>query len=259
MDNIQIPITENGTTTLATAGKYCDRNIEVNVNVDGGDTDKAYEAGEKAGRKAEYDMFWDNFQNYGNRLSYSYMFGARGWTDENFKPKYDIRPNGSATSLFRYLEVTEDLPTIFERQGIVLDTSKATNLEYCCQSLNSPVPLSLGTFDCTGLEVRLTSSFSCPAIKQVMLIINDAVIFYNTFNNATNLVDLELEGTLGTDGLSLSNSKKLTHDSLMSVINALKDFSGTSTTRTVTLGSDNLAKLTDDEKKIATDKGWTLA
>lgn len=29
----QISITENGTTTLATAGKYCDRNIDVNVSV----------------------------------------------------------------------------------------------------------------------------------------------------------------------------------------------------------------------------------
>lgn len=33
MANTQIGITENGTTTLATAGKYCDRNIDVNVNV----------------------------------------------------------------------------------------------------------------------------------------------------------------------------------------------------------------------------------
>lgn len=31
--NTQINITENGTTTLATAGKYCDRNIDVNVEV----------------------------------------------------------------------------------------------------------------------------------------------------------------------------------------------------------------------------------
>lgn len=33
MANIQIDITENGTTTLATEGKFCDRNIDVNVNV----------------------------------------------------------------------------------------------------------------------------------------------------------------------------------------------------------------------------------
>lgn len=31
--NTQIEITQNGTTTLATAGKYCDRNIDVNVEV----------------------------------------------------------------------------------------------------------------------------------------------------------------------------------------------------------------------------------
>lgn len=33
MSNTQINIVENGTTTLATAGKYCDRNIDVNVSV----------------------------------------------------------------------------------------------------------------------------------------------------------------------------------------------------------------------------------
>ena len=33
MSDIQIPITANGTTTLATAGKFCDRNIAVAVNV----------------------------------------------------------------------------------------------------------------------------------------------------------------------------------------------------------------------------------
>ena len=31
--NTQIEITQNGTTTLATAGKYCDRNIDVNTDV----------------------------------------------------------------------------------------------------------------------------------------------------------------------------------------------------------------------------------
>lgn len=37
----EINITENGTTTLATAGKYCDRNIAVNVNVEDRVTDIA--------------------------------------------------------------------------------------------------------------------------------------------------------------------------------------------------------------------------
>ena len=33
--NIQINISQNGTTTLATAGKFCNRNIDVNANVSG--------------------------------------------------------------------------------------------------------------------------------------------------------------------------------------------------------------------------------
>lgn len=36
MENIKITFAENGTKTLATAGKYCDRNVDIEVNVAGG-------------------------------------------------------------------------------------------------------------------------------------------------------------------------------------------------------------------------------
>ena len=49
----------------------------------------------------------------------------------------------------------------------------------------------------------------------------------------------------------------LTHDSLMNVINEAGDV--TSNPQTLTLGTTNLNKLTDEEKAIATNKGWTLA
>ena len=58
--------------------------------------------------------------------------------------------------------------------------------------------------------------------------------------------------------LDLSSCTKLTHDSLMSIINALYDYSGTTTTRTVTLGTDNKNKLTEAEIAIATQKGWSV-
>ena len=56
--------------------------------------------------------------------------------------------------------------------------------------------------------------------------------------------------------LNLVNCDKLTHDSIMVVINGLQTVT---TTQKLTLGTDNLAKLTEADKKIATDKGWTLA
>ena len=56
--------------------------------------------------------------------------------------------------------------------------------------------------------------------------------------------------------LSMSACNKLTHDSIMVVINGLQTVTET---QTLTLGTTNLAKLTEADKKIATDKGWTLA
>ena len=47
-----------------------------------------------------------------------------------------------------------------------------------------------------------------------------------------------------------------TRDELMIMITTLKP---TTSTKTLTIGSTNLAKLTAEDIKIATDKGWTLA
>ena len=76
----------------------------------------------------------------------------------------------------------------------------------------------------------------------------------NCFNGCTALTDITGRPNFKVS-LSLSDCKNLTHDSLIVVINGLQTVTG----QTLTLGSTNLAKLSDAEKKIATDKGWTLA
>lgn len=55
---------------------------------------------------------------------------------------------------------------------------------------------------------------------------------------------------------SLSECPNLTHDSLMNVINGLATVA---TEQTLTLGTTNLAKLSEEEQQIAKDKGWKLA
>ena len=57
--------------------------------------------------------------------------------------------------------------------------------------------------------------------------------------------------------LDLSQCTTLTKESLLNVINEAADV--TSSPKTLTLGTENLNKLTDEEKAIATNKGWTLA
>lgn len=59
--------------------------------------------------------------------------------------------------------------------------------------------------------------------------------------------------------LDLSSSRKLTADSIMNVINEAKDLSETGGTATLTLGTTNISKLTEQQIAIASAKGWTLA
>lgn len=60
--------------------------------------------------------------------------------------------------------------------------------------------------------------------------------------------------------LNLSSCNKLTHESLLNVINGLYDIASKGcNAQQLQLGSTNLAKLTDEEKAIATNKGWSLS
>ena len=58
--------------------------------------------------------------------------------------------------------------------------------------------------------------------------------------------------------ISLKSCISLTHDCLVNMLNNLKDLTGDAA-KTLTLGTTNLAKLTDEEKAIATNKNWTLS
>lgn len=84
----------------------------------------------------------------------------------------------------------------------------------------------------------------------------------DAFKGCTNLTTLA--GFTGLKAnLSLSDCP-LTVESINNVINEMCDFNANGITPsseqgTLTLGATNLAKLTDEQKAVATNKGWTLA
>lgn len=57
--------------------------------------------------------------------------------------------------------------------------------------------------------------------------------------------------------LGLQNNNKMTHDSLMNVLNKVYDISNKGT-QIINLGNTNKSKLTAEEIAIATNKGWTV-
>ena len=64
-------------------------------------------------------------------------------------------------------------------------------------------------------------------------------------------------GTKVSSDARIINSNNLTVESLLSVLNALQQL-GEGESYYVQLGSNNIAKLSDEQKAIATKKGWTL-
>lgn len=75
-----------------------------------------------------------------------------------------------------------------------------------------------------------------------------------TFTGCANLEQLEFSGTLRVDTW-LSGAPKLTVASLLSVINSLADLTGTGTSKKITFGARNKAKLTAAQLALVTDKG----
>lgn len=210
----------------------------------------------QAGVQSEYDRFWNMFQSKGAAKSYGRAFAGECWTKELFTPKYDI----VATNLYATFQgsALTDIAALLEKTGRCLDTSQATNVEYAFNSRYiTRVPV-ISTVNAPALTTTFGWTSSLVTIEKLILKEDGTQTFLNTFTSAIALQNIVIEGKIGQNGFDISWSP-LTHDSLMSIINALQDKTGTGTSWTVTLGTTNLAKLADSEKAIATQKGWTLA
>ena len=77
----------------------------------------------------------------------------------------------------------------------------------------------------------------------------------NAWYGCDNLTTLGGFGAISAN-FDLATSPNLTVESIMNVINQAATVTGN---KIMTLGSENLAKLTDAQKAVATNKGWTLA
>ena len=209
-----------------------------------------------AGKQAEYDAFWDDFQQNGKKTDYRNSFGNRGWTQAIFKPKYDIRP-ANASNCFNLALGLIDIRK--ETIGVDIDTSNCTNLDNFLNAAQSMKYVGvIDTTNCKNLNNILYNMPELVSVEKLILKNDGSQGITNLITYDYELVDITIEGAIGVS-IPINSCTKLSHDSLMSFINALYDYKGSGKTYTLTLGSTNLAKLTDAEKAVATEKGWTLA
>lgn len=141
--------------------------------------------------------------------------------------------------------------------------STAVNIGGCfssCTSLTSlTLPDGFGQNATILAFNRLVGCFyNCKALESLHLpsgFGQKATNLVNCFSNCTALKTITGNPNFKVS-LSLGASKNLTHDSIMVIINGLQTVTEA---QTLTLGTENLAKLTEADKQIATNKGWTLA
>ncbi|MBR2885549.1 MAG: hypothetical protein IKB93_12320 [Clostridia bacterium] len=185
----------------------------------------------EAGKKAEYDKFWDDYQNYGKRTNYKHAFAGVGWGGRRFYPKYSMQPDNAQTMFVESSSywATWDLVARLEECGVSIDFSKVigsgfNNVFMNCMSTTIPF------IDTTSAnDTSLGYAFHTPYVTKIYGIkLKDSgtQTFPSTFNNATGLKDIIITG--GVIGRSISfSASPLTIESMVSIITHLKNYAGT--------------------------------
>lgn len=175
----------------------------------------------------------------------------------------------------------DDCDYLIETPDICVDES-CDNLDYVFEGCNRLTKIKSFIVK-SNIIKRLSSTFcNCPYLTELPLFETKNISsIYDAFRGSNNIIELPeydfssvtnvssycFYGMYGLKrfraknlgvSFSLSSSTNMTREALLEVINNVKDLTG-STGATLTLGSTLLAKLTEDDIAIATNKNWTLA
>ena len=152
-----------------------------------------------------------------------YTFAGHYWNDTTFNPTVDLVVP-YCSGLFYQSHIT-DLKGILERNGVKLDFSKATRLNGIFEQSTITNVGIIDTRKCTNLQNFLYSSSKLVSIEKVILKEDGSQTWANiAFRGLASLENITFEGVIGSD-ITFNNSPLLTHESLMSIINALTDYS----------------------------------
>ena len=165
------------------------------------------------------------------------------------------------TTLKKLLDATKSAYYLFYKyQGNTVnelitynDTSNVTNMECMFNQCNSLTTIpQLDTSKVVGMQHMFNGCVALTSIPQ--LDTSKVTNMQYMFAHCSNLKSILMTGM--KTNFDISASTKFETSDLVTILNNLATVTST---KTLTMGVTNLAKLTDEEKAIATNKGWTLA
>ena len=204
-----------------------------------------FEAGGKCAQSdaTSFDGCWQ-FHDTANLTSMSRMF--QDCQRLMVGPLLDTSRITSTNSMFKYCRKITTIP--------LFDTSSVTIMEsmfYYCSSLTT-VP----QFDTSNVTNMYSMFYYCSNLTSVpQFDISKVTFMADIFYGCSSLEAIHMINI--NANLDISSSTKFTREALLEIIGNLK--AQTSGSKKLTMGATNLAKLTEEDKAIATNKGWTLA
>lgn len=181
---------------------------------------------------------------------------------EAYKPvRVNVQQTAQSGTVKALLDATKSTYFLFsEYQGSNIDgligfkdTANVVKTEYMfnrCENLTTiPVLDTSKVTNMAGMFSGCTSLTSIPELNA-----SNASSFSNIFKNCTSMTSIGMHGFRYSIDISQT---ALGHDALVAFLNQ----AGTAynSSQKITMGSNKLALLSDEEKAIATNKGWTLA
>ena len=178
------------------------------------DFDDVYEAG----KEAEYDAFWDSYQDNGNKRVYELAFAGTGWKTSNFKPKYPMKPTNASMMFYKANGLLGEIEEI-----VNIDFSSCTNFRQAFQNCHTS---RLGVIDLRKATDITNTFVNCYNMEKIdKIIVDESLPATLMFSNDTALKNVIIEGELVKN--FSAGACPLTVESLKSIITALKDNSGT--------------------------------
>jgi len=179
------------------------------------------------GMQTAYDLFWDTFQQNGERYMYNGAFSSNNWTDQTYNPKYPIIAEGSSRAGGMFNNSTKITDT---RVPITIKSGSHSGLFNYCTGLRRVRKITLGD----GVTITGTPFIWCSALE-----------------------DIEFEGVIAFD-IDFRYSP-LNRGSISNIIEHLSD---TATEKTATFKkSAKESAFTDEEwsKLISSKSNWTIS
>lgn len=189
----------------------------------------------------DYTFDLPEVKNAADMFGYTFSEGTISFTDRSFSKLEDssrMFDNSDIISSFKF-----DCPSLKEADAMFANSSSLT--EFDCN-----------TVSLTGCRLMFSECYELTSCK--INLSNIKIGLRQAFLQCTALENLSLYGVINDD-FSVSDCTQLTVDSLVNILNALVDKTGSTSKFTCYLGETNIAKLTDEQKEIATNKNWTLA